>query len=292
MLDDISLFVKIFRYNSFNDAANQLGMPLSTISRRVNQLEKNLCTSLFFRDKNGLQLTVAGNDILTSCQPSIEHIEDLVSALEIKKDGDKGRVNFIGPTNLISKLFADNFFDDFFEEHPDIVVNFDLNNERSNLNQQQFDLAMRLGDLEDSCFICKTIGKIEFVLVASPKLIEIHGRPKNLNELDMLPKIIFSPIQNWQFTATENGSLDYLPQGDFISNSIDLCVNRTLAGHGACYLAKQYVTEAISNGELLTLLPQYQPQRRLINLLWPSKPVPYRTRVLIDYLANNLAKVT
>ncbi|NRD72650.1 LysR family transcriptional regulator [Shewanella sp. VB17] len=290
MLDDISLFVKICRYNSFNDAAHQLGMPLSTISRRVNQLEKNLGSSLFFRDKNGLKLTVAGNEILTACQPSIEHVEGILNTLDTKKNWDKGSIKFVGPTNFISKLFADQFFDDFFEEYPDIVVNFDLSNERSNLNQQQFDLAMRLGDLEDSGFICKTIGKMEFVLVASPQLISTHGSPKNLNGLDIFPKIIFSPIQNWQFTSAENCSLDYLPQGDFISNNIDLCVNRTIAGHGICYLAKQYVADAIATGELLTLLPQYRPRRRLINLLWPSKPLPYRTRVLIDYLANKLAK--
>ncbi|TRY12768.1 LysR family transcriptional regulator [Shewanella hanedai] len=290
VLNDISLFVKICRFKSFNDAANQLGLSLATISRKINQLEKSLGTSLFFRDKNGLTLTLAGNEILSSCQPSIEHLEEILSSLEVKNYCDKGSVMFVAPTNFISRLFTEKFFDEFFTEHPDIMVNFDLSNERCNLNQKQFDLAMRFGDLEDSGFICKTIGKAEYILVASPKLIEEYGQPNTLSELDMLPKIIFSPIRNWQFTSTETGLVDYYPQGDFISNDVALCISRALAGHGVGYLAKLYIKEELLKGELVALLPQYQPQHRLINLLWPSKPVPYRTRLLIDYLAKKLAK--
>ncbi|MFT5705617.1 MAG: DNA-binding transcriptional LysR family regulator [Shewanella sp.] len=290
MLNDISLFVKICRYNTFNEAANQLELSLATISRKINQLEKSLGTSLFFRDRNGLRLTLAGNEILTACQPSIEHLEEIVSSLEIRNYCDKGSIMFIAPTNYISRLFAENFFDEFFDEHPDIVVNFQLSNERTNLNQKQFDLAMRFGSLEDSGFICKTVGKMEYILVASPQLIEEHGQPTTLTELDMLPKVIFSPIRNWQFTSTKTGLVDYFPQGDFISNDLDLCINRTLAGHGVGYLAKHYLTEFLEKGELVALLPQYQPKSRLVNLLWANKPVIYRTRLLIDYLAKNLAK--
>jgi len=290
MLDIIDLFIKINCYNTFHEAATKLNIPLATLQRRIKKLESNLSLALFYRERGCLRLTEPGKKFYTQCLSPVENLQNILDSFKGHCDNEKGSIKLIAPQNFIKSDFVNGLFKDFSHRYPEIKIHMILSDERLDLKKAEFDLAVRIGKLVNSQNICKVINKMDFVLAASPKLIAQYGMPKTFTDLSKLPHISFTPFKNWKFLDANGEFCIFEPEPNFIANDIEMCALAALEGRGVYYGPLFHLKKHIKNTELITLLGDFIPIKRDINLVWPDKLIPYTSRLLIDFLSDKLSE--
>jgi LysR family transcriptional regulator AphB len=286
MLNTIDLFIKINRYSTFHEAAIKLNIPLATLQRRIKKLENDLALALFYRERGSLRLTEPGKQFYNKCILPVEKLQDILCDFQGHYDGNKGLIKLIAPQNFMKNQFVDGLFKDFSKRFPEIKINMVLSDERVNLKNTEFDLAVRIGELINSQSICKVISKMNFVLAATPEVLAQYGIPKDFSDLAKLPHITFTHFDNWSFLSKDKRKNIFHPESSFMANDIEMCALAALAGRGVYYGPKFYLDKQIEKNELELLLTDFTPCIRNINLVWPDKLIPQRTRILIDYLTQ------
>lgn len=286
MFDTIDLFIKINRYNTFHEAAIKLNIPLATLQRRIKKLENNLALALFYRERGSLRLTEPGKLFYTQCILPIEKLQNILCYFQGLYDQEAGVIKLIGPQNFMKNKFVDGLFKNFSQRFPEIKINMVLSDERVNLKNTDFDLAVRIGELINSQNICKVISKMNFALAAAPEIIAKYGAPKDFSDLVKLPHITFTHFENWTFIAKDNQQSIFTPESSFMANDLEMCALAAVAGRGVYYGPKFYLHKHLKEEELILLLSDFTPCERDINLVWPDKLIPLRTRILIDYLTQ------
>jgi DNA-binding transcriptional LysR family regulator len=285
MLNTIDLFIKTNRYSTFNEAAIKLNIPLATLQRRIKKLESNLGLALFYRERGCLRLTEPGKQFYAQCVLPVESLQNILYEFQGPCDTKAGLIKLIAPQNFMKNKFVNGLFENFYQRFPEINIQMVLSDGCVDLKETEFDLAVRIGKLMNSQNICKVIGQMDFVLAAAPELIEQYGAPKNFSDLAKLPHITFTHFIGWTFLAADGQQSIFNPEPSFIANDIDMCALAAVAGRGVYYGPRLYLNEHIMEGKLVTLLTDFTPCKRNINLVWPDKLIPQRTRILIDYLS-------
>ncbi|SFC88440.1 LysR family transcriptional regulator [Pseudoalteromonas denitrificans] len=290
MLDTIDLFIKVNRYNTFHEAAVKLNIPLATLQRRIKKLEDNLALALFYRERGCLRLTEPGKQFYTQCLSPVENLQNVLDNFKGHSHNKKGSIKLIAPQNFMKSEFVNGLFKDFSHRFPEIKIHMVLSDERLDLKNTEFDLAVRIGKLVNSQNICKVINRMDFVLAAAPELIAELGSPNTFTDLAKLPHITFTPFKNWKFLDHDGQYCVFHPEPNFIANDFEMCALAALEGRGVYYGPLLYLKKHLKNGELITLLNDFQPIKRDINLIWPDKLIPHSTRLLIDYLSEKLSE--
>lgn len=287
MLNTIDLFIKINRYNTFHEAAIKLNIPLATLQRRIKKLENDLSLALFYRERGSLRLTEPGKQFYAQCILPVEKLQNVLYDFQGRSDQKAGLIKLIAPQNFMNNKFVNGLFKDFSQRFPEIKIHMALSDERVDLKNTEFDLAVRIGDLINSQYICKVISKMDFAIAAAPELIEKYGVPKDFNELAALPHITFTHFENWTFLDTDGEKKIFHPESNFMANDLEMCALAAVEGTGVYYGPQLYLNKHLKQGELRLLLTDFTACKRNINLVWPDKLIPQRTRILIDYLTQS-----
>jgi DNA-binding transcriptional LysR family regulator len=290
MLNTIDLFIKINRYNTFHEAAIKLNIPLATLQRRIKKLEKGLGLALFYRERGSLRLTEPGKQFYTQCILPVEKLQSVLCNFQDLCDQEAGLIKLIAPQIFMNNKFVNGLFKGFSQRFPKIKINMVLSDERVDLKNTEFDLAVRIGELINSQNICKVISKMDFALAAAPELIAQHGVPKDFTDLATLPHITFTHFENWTFLANGEQKKIFQPESNFMANDLEMCALAAVAGRGVYYGPQLYLNKHLKRGELMLLLTDFTPCKRNINLVWPDKLIPQRTRILIDYLTQSFSR--
>src|SRR5512139_1030849 len=181
-LNDIVVFTKVVETKSFTGAAEQLGLPKSTVSRKLAQLEERLGVRLVQRTTRKLALTDIGEAYYERCA---RIVADVVSAEQLVTDMQatpRGRVRVTGPIDLSTKYLG-SIVSDFLSTHPDVFVELEATDRVVDLIEEGFDVAVRFGPLPESTLIARRLCSISSVLVASPAYLARHCTPANVEQL-------------------------------------------------------------------------------------------------------------
>src|ERR1043166_1016329 len=164
-LNEITVFTRVVQAGSFTAAARQLGMPKSTVSRKVADLEARLDARLLQRTTRKLSLTDAGRTYFDYAARIVSEIEDAERAVSSLQQTPRGLLRVTAP---VSASFLASAISGFMKKYPDVQLEL-LNTARVvDLVEERFDVGIRMGALADSSIIAKSIGKVRFVLIASP----------------------------------------------------------------------------------------------------------------------------
>ncbi len=290
MLNDFSLFITIVETGSLQKTAEKLSIPISTLSRRLQKLESNLNCKLLHRSTRGLKLTAEGEIYYQRCQPIITSLQQHIEEIHTQTNQASGIIRVLAPINL-SLLYAD-FWSQFLAKYPEIDLILSLSNHNENLLETGgADLALRVGKQKDSTLKQKRLASTATGVVASPQYLAKQPPINHPNELDNHHWLVAQPLSSFTLTNQLSKSSNTekitirINKARLQVNEIRLCVALAKQGLGLCFLPLNQCQNELESGELVTVLPEWQPPQRDIYAIWQGqKHLPLRVQVLLDEL--------
>lgn len=281
-------FVCVAELGHFSGAAQKLGVSSSHVSRQIARLEDRLQTRLFYRSTRRVTLTEAGQTFLQHCQRLQDARDEAMQAVTDLSSEPKGLLRM-----TCSVAYGEEFImplvNDFMQQHPQLRIEMNLTNQTLDLLHGQFDLAIRLGRLQDSRLVATRLAPRRMYLCAAPAYLERHGAPHSLSELPRHNCLIGSS-DTWSF-AEAGREIPVRVQGNWRCNSGRAVLDAALRGFGLCQLPDYYVQEHLSSGALRALLSQHQPPHTAVWALYPQqRHLSPKVRKLVEYLKQGLSQ--
>lgn len=287
-------FVKIVQTGSLVKASETLNISPSLASTHLKNLEGYLGSKLMTRSTRHVALTDLGKDYFEFCTKILAQVEEEERFLNQNQQSLIGNIKINTPMIGFSNLILAPTISRFLEMNPAITIRMVLSDTKpspSYLTEGGFDLAVILGDLEDSSMIARRIGQVDYIACASPKYLSKCGpltTPDDLVNHNCLIHLKASLGANWKFEQ-EGISTSVHVSGTLESNSIFLVRDATLSGLGIGILPTYCLENELETGELVTVLPSYHVEPQAIHVVFPyNRYLPYRIRAFIEYLTRAL----
>ena len=285
--DGISEFVYVAEYESFTRAAKELGISTAQVSRQISALEKRLNIKLLYRTTRKVSLTEEGRVFYQHCRAVLDGLDAAEQAVSNLQSKPQGRVKLTAPVTYGEQQLVP-LINDFMVQHRDIEVTAFLSNQKIDLVEGGYDLAIRIGKLSDSTMMAKKLSRRTNFICAAPAYLDKHGVPITLNELGQ-HNCLLGTRDYWHFV--EAGRERNLPvSGTVQYNSGHSLVDAALKGLGVVQLPDYYVQKYLESGELVSVLDSYREPEESIWAVYPhNRHLSPKIRLLVDYLAKRLA---
>jgi len=286
-LNEIQYFRHVAELGSFSEASRQMGIPKSTLSRKVSELEKRLGISLFRRTTRQVQLTEVGQDYLRICKEALQKLENAESIASQSETKAQGTLRIAAPLEIASSYLA-SVSRDFLEANPEIDIEFLLDDRIVDLIEEKVDLAVRAGFLPDSSLKAHRLGFSEFQLYASPAYLKRFGEPKHPRELEKHRCLVFTNLHKDKVWAlfTKDGSKQRVHLKNVVlSNQLGMVKTLAVQGAGIALIPVFLGAEGEQKKELVRILKNWGTDREPVHAVYPVQPyMPLRTRLFLDFL--------
>jgi DNA-binding transcriptional LysR family regulator len=290
--NDLLLFARVVDEGSFSRAAERIGLPKSTVSRRVAQLESQLGERLLLRTTRKLTVTDFGHSLLVHAHQVADEVAAAESMAQNRQATPSGRLRVSMPGDFANTVLTD-MLARFIAEHPAISLELDLSPRRVDLIGENFDVALRMGELpDDASLAARRLANFSNHLYASPAYLKQRGTPKRPDDLiehdalrllmrngEPMPWVLNREGIEWRGT----------PPGRATVNSPDLLMRLACAGLGIVGLGDHYAHPHVVTGALVPILQQWSLPPSPAWAVFPGRRLmPSRTRVFIDALQGEL----
>jgi DNA-binding transcriptional LysR family regulator len=285
-LNDMALFVEVARARSFRKAAEALGMPNSTLSRRISELEKAIGLRLLHRTTRKIELTEAGQLYYERSKRIVDEARLAHEQLGAMVEQPIGVLRVSLPVDFAA-LYLTPIIADFARHYPGITFELDLTPRRVDLVAEPFDVAIRIGKLDDSSLIARLIGRHSRHLYASPGYIEASGEPATPADLAEHECICMPRIPTWTLHQGMN-KVDVGVRGRFTLNSVGMIRALAVNHQGIALLPEKIVAEDLASGRLGRILPEWQGSSVSIYAVTETRLIPAKTQRFIEFLSSRL----
>ena len=283
--DDVAIFLRVAREGSFISAAKALGLPTSSVSRRVAALEARFKTQLLRRTTRAVALTEDGRAFVDRAAPAMDELEAAARGLDVCDSRLSGKLTVTAPYHVCNESFAPHLLA-FAAGHPDLVLDLRLTNGAPDLIEEGIDVAFQLAPLPEGRHVARKLWTAPYGLWASPSLLERHPAATSLDHprrLSRLPAVVTPPILTWRFVHTSGETLAVAPRT--IGASVDDLSLGALAasrGLGIAYLPRGL---AISFPDLVEVtLEGWRVEDRELYALYPAtRQLSPKVRAVIDH---------
>jgi len=288
-LDSMRLFMRVAELGSFSAVAQQLNVARSVVTRQVAGLEAHLGTKLLARSTRRLSLTSAGAAYLEKCREILGLVEAAEAGLTEDSQTPRGHIRITLPFSFgIRQLMP--MFGNFLTANPEISIELEFSDRRTNLIEGGFDLAIRISDRLDPGDVARKIGSSQGAVVAAPDYLKRHGRPKHPK--DLIKHECFGYLlaarSSWAFVI--DGETQWFPvNGRLEANSGDALLAAAIRGLGISYTPTFIAEQAVREHQLEILLSRFPTPEMGIYAIFPSnRYVPHRVRALVEFLAERI----
>ncbi|CAN5598124.1 LysR family transcriptional regulator [soil metagenome] len=288
-LNDIVVFTKVAETKSFTGAADALALPKSTVSRKLAQLEERLGVRLVQRTTRKLALTDIGAMYYERCSRIVHDVlaaEQLVTDMQATP---RGRLRLTATVDFSTRWLGD-IVAAFLALHPDINIELQSSDEVVDLIEDGFDVAVRFGPLPESTLIARKLCSLTLVLAASPGYIA-KVPLKSIDDLDAAEHVLFTPTSTTQTWMLHNGDQthEFGRPARFASNNYGAVRDVALAGGGVALLSEFMVSEDLTSGRLVRVLPEWHTKPTEVHAVYPARHnLPPRLTLFLDHLAKAL----
>ncbi|RYZ59749.1 MAG: LysR family transcriptional regulator, partial [Proteobacteria bacterium] len=273
-LEAMTMLVKVSEAGSFSAAARALRIPLTTLSRRIADLETHVGARLLHRTTRKLTVTDAGASYLTAARRILEQVE----AAEREAAGEatlpKGQLVITAPIHF-GRLHVVPVVAAFLADHPEIDVRLVLTDRNLDLIDDHVDLAVRIGSLPDSSLTATRVGSTRTVTCASPALLSRYGVPREPRDLAERPCIVVEtslPVSSWRFGRPKGGApLDVSIVPRLLVSTTEAAAQAAILGVGLTRLLRYQVADAVADRSLRIVLEAYEPEPSPIHLLHAAR---------------------
>lgn len=287
LLADIPYFLEAAKCSSFTQAANNLEIPLATLSRRIAALEKALGVRLFYRNTRTVSLTEDGEELLESGKFIMGEAYSIKERLQRKQQEPGGPVR-VSVEAFVYHCFMDNVFSGFARKYPKIELHTTLSSEWKDLHREPFDLDIRSGPVPYSELKARKVYSIRPALYCSPGLLENHPRPERPKDLIRLPFISQTSESRPVISCSKNGEIQNVTlQARHMVQSIRLGLELALSGQGVALLMPLLAGPFAASGALLPLLEDWKMAELEVHLVMPDRQQPRRVRLFIEHLVEH-----
>ncbi|HUJ60935.1 MAG TPA: LysR family transcriptional regulator [Kofleriaceae bacterium] len=289
-LNDIVVFTKVVETKSFTGAAEALGLPKSTVSRKLAQLEERLGVRLVQRTTRKLALTDIGEAYYARCAQIVSDVaaaEQLVTDMQATP---RGRLRVTATVDLSTKWLG-GIVAAFLAEHRDINIEIEASDRVIDLIEDGFDVAIRFGPMPESTLIARRLCHVMLVLVAAPAYLARRGEPRAIDELDDHEHVLFTPATRNQTWTLHHGdaSYEFGRPARFASNNYGACRDVALAGGGIALMSDFMIAEDLASGALVRVLPDWTTYPTEVHAVYPARQnLPPRLALFLDHITKAL----
>jgi DNA-binding transcriptional LysR family regulator len=287
-LDNILVFVKVGEFESISKAARSLGMPISTVSRKLSALEAELGVSLVRRTTRRVTLTPQGRHYFNECAGPLTTLRDAERVLTQTQARPEGTLTISVPMILTHGIFLD-FLSMFSREHPGIRIDLYITNAYLDLVADNIDIAVRFGELRDSSVVAKKLGKSVRYVVATPEYLKGRKLPSAPEDLEMHECVLLNGKSNaaeWELISGRKKIRVHV-SGSVSSRDCNTLSAFVFRGHGIGLLEASYCDQPLARGDLIRLLPRWTSTVVPVSAVYPSRKfLPAKVSVFLDALAR------
>ncbi|MER8590976.1 LysR family transcriptional regulator [Mesorhizobium sp. M1182] len=288
-LQSMSLFVAAAETGSLSAAGRRFGIPLTTVSRKVSDLEKHLKTRLLNRSARQLSLTDAGHAYLAACRRILDEVGEAERIAAGEYSAPTGELIVTAPI-VFGRLHVLPVVTGFLSVYPEVGVRLTLADRITQLVEEHIDLAIRIGELADSNLIATRLGSIRRVVCASPAYLAEHGTPKTPQELAAHSAITFEGLTAaaWSF-ATGKTEFSVPIRSRLRVNTAEAAIDAAIAGVGVTRLLSYQIAAAVRSGTLRPVLQEFEPDPWPVSLVHAGQGLlPVKLRAFLDFAAPRL----
>ncbi len=285
--EGVSEFVAVAETESFTTAASRLGISTAQVSRQIGALEARLAVKLFYRTTRKVTITDTGQTYYNHCRQVLDGLAEAERAISDLHQTPRGRLNLTAPVTYGESRIAP-LVNDFVVRYPELEVNLTLTNQMLDLVAESYDLAIRLGELEDSTMMAKRLASRTHYVCASPDYLAVRGAPHTLSELEQ-HNCLQGTVGYWRFQ--ERGKTRHIRvTGNIRCNSGWALVDAAEKGVGLIQLPDYYVEAELQAGRLVSVLDTYRAPDDGIWAIYPqNRHLSPKVRLLLDHLGQGLA---
>jgi DNA-binding transcriptional LysR family regulator len=292
-IGDIALFLRVLDLGSISAAARSLDLSVAVASQRLKRLERDLGVRLLHRTTRRLHATPEGVALAEQGRPLVEDLEALTGGLRQAAEEITGTLRVTASASF-GRQYLSPLLPEFLALHPRVKLSINLTDQMVDLVSAGFDMAIRIGALDDSTLVARKLAVNHRVLCASPDYVSCHGAPRTPQELTEHECVLLVGTQGrqdvWRFGDGAGGEIAVRVRGHMETNYGELVRDAVVAGLGIAVHSSWHVCNDLREGRLVQVLADYpiadsgiyavMPQRRL---------VPPRVRAFGDFLAERFA---
>jgi DNA-binding transcriptional LysR family regulator len=285
-IQDLRIFARVAAVQNLSCVGTELGLTPSTISKRIQALEDELRVRLFDRTTRSIRITEEGTTFLAHVERILIELESARASVGENATRPKGKLKISAPASY-GRLFMAPAISAFMRSYPEIEVQIDLTDRVVNLQEEGYDVAIRMGALNDSVLIAKRLAADRQVIVASPGYLAARGTPKVPADLAHHNCFVLGDDWQWLFRrGAEEATIRV--SGRLRSNNGEILRQAALDGHGIFQTSELRVRDDLASGQLVKVLTDFEVVTN--SAVWAVYPSPKhvlpKLRVLLDFLAD------
>ena len=263
------------------------------VSRRVSQLERRLGSRLLHRTTRRLTLTDAGRNFYQRAVQILAELDEAEQSVAAEDRELRGTIRLAAPLTFGLRHLS-GAITEFLNAHPAIELLLDLNDRNINLIEEGFDLAVRIGELQDSTLVARRLGVSRAVTCASRTYLERHGEPRHPEELRGHIGLQYSHVgyrQHWRYETPEGETVHAQPQIRIRANNGEALACAAVAGLGITAGPTFILGSYLKDGSLIRIMTNYRQRALGIYALYPpGRMLPRRIRIFSDFLAERFGE--
>ena len=289
LLNDMALFVEVVKAKGFRSAAEVMGMPNSTLSRRISALEKAIGLRLLHRTTRKIELTEAGQIYFERCKRIVDEARLAHEQLGEMLAQPSGVLRASLPVDFAVTYLAP-LIAEFAGRYPGITFDFDLTPRRVDLVTEPVDVAIRMGEPPNSNLIARRLARLPRYLYASPRYIELSGEPHQPADL-VQHECLRGPAEVNGWTLHGKGeTAEVAVGGRFLLNSVGMIRRLATLDLGIAVLAEEVVADDVASGLLRRVMPEWQAPPISVYAITETRLLPAKTQRFIEFLRERLGE--
>ena len=287
--NEMVVFVKVVETGGFQRAAEALGLPKSSVSRKVASLEQRLGARLLHRTTRTVKTTEIGQGYYDRCAPLVADAEAAELAVTECQSEPVGTLRISVPNTGLGPFMRTIF--DYAVRYPRVRLDVVTTDRYVDLVRERIDVAIRAGDLADSNLIARKLTEARLRFAASPKYLDERGRPETIDDLREHDGIALSPPDSQPTWHLEDGTT--IPvRGRVRLTSMGNAIDAAVSGLGIVFAPEALLAPELDAGTLERVLP-HLGNSSSVAVVYPSRDnLSTNVRAFVDHLVENLAPLT
>lgn len=286
---DIEVFTRVVELGGFSRAATNLRLTPSGVSRIVTRLEERLGVRLLNRTTRSISLTQEGADYFERCTRILADLNEANAMAAKSSAAPRGRLRVDVPI-IFADFIVGPALPKFLGRFPELGVDLTVRDRLIDPTAEGVDVVLRLAPPRDSDLLARKLGTVRSVLVASPKYLSKHGRPKTIDELRahaQVPYLSENGPLAWRFA----GGLTMPVRGRVQAASGNVLTHMVVGGMGIAQTYEPHIKDAISRGDVEVLMPSTEPEPRPVHALFARQKADLpKVRVFLDFFEELFGK--
>ncbi len=288
-LDTLQIFTTVVKTSNFTNAASQLGLTPSAVSKQISFLEDRMGVRLLNRTTRSVSPTEAGQLFFNRCNKIMEDLEEAEHMVRDLETTPKGTIR-ISATPTFGRSMLMKIFAQFAREYPQVNFDLCLADKSLDLVRDGIDLAIHLGSLQDSRLVARPVAKQLVALTASKDYLARHGTPTSIDQLKEHQMLMVSGIDyaepRWIKRFLKDAGLQD-KERRFVVNDLDTLCEACFNGMGITALPLYMIKEHLQTGKMVQLLPQIPFPARTIHVIYPeNRYLSAKSRAFIDFMLD------